>query len=336
MTFRRDRDSQEATSDYSGSGEPTLVEWSRRPYDTYSYPPQRGNEGGGNINIVGGVSNPLANQDPLPPSSPTHQVSDLEFEPKLSSTYQSLTELQRAGTNTNYADLARKRMGGDRHKSASSCARCSEYFFRFVAVLALLLACGGIALAGYTLFMQDPPQEDRITTLETQLSAANLMIDQLSTKLTELQNNVSNANGTSIQELSLQVNQIYDSVSGILKMQNTTVDLSEGCEYVFETCSIETDLVTEVQDANPDTYPNFASCFTSQMSLTLGETYVQDVYCAVSDPRSERNPQMATLRHDEGTNTVSCFCFVTGIERRRSVVDCSLIVRRCPVIVEVN
>ena len=55
VTFRRDR-GQEVISDYMypGSGEPPLVMWRRRPYDTvtYSFPPQRGNEGGAKVCTV--------------------------------------------------------------------------------------------------------------------------------------------------------------------------------------------------------------------------------------------------------------------------------------------
>ena len=102
------------------------------------------------------------------------------------------------------------------------------------------------------------PQEGKIASLETQLSAAKHRIEEL-TNLTELQN-------VKTQLLLLQLNHIYE-----LSL-NTTGSaphpLSKACEHnVLETCDVMTDLVTSVEDADPDSYPNFSSCFTPQVSL---------------------------------------------------------------------
>ena len=202
----------------------------------------------------------------------------------------------------------------DCHKSRNP-VKLSRYIVFFA--LFTILGGGGISFAGYTLFMRDVPQEGKIASLETQLSAAKHRIEEL-TNLTELQN-------VKTQLLLLQLNHIYE-----LSLNTTGPaphPLSKACE--LETCDVMTDLVTSVEDADPDSYPNFSSCFTPQVSLTLDETYFQDIYCAISNPRSERNPQIATLRHDEETHSASCFCFVVGIESRRSVVECSLIAWRC-------
>ena len=91
-----------------------------------------------------------------------------------------------------------------------------------------------------------------------QLSAAKHRIEEL-TNLTELQN-------VKTQLLLLQLNHIYE-----LSL-NTTGSaphpLSKACEHnVLETCDVMTDLVTSVEDADPDSYPNFSSCFTPQVSL---------------------------------------------------------------------
>lgn len=331
------------TSDYSGSGDPTLVQWRRRPYDTHTYP-QSGNATDGKS--IGGYPNRLAYE--LPPPSPTNPVGDLDFDAKLSSTYQSLTDLPRQVSQSRYEDIGKlqlstprndgKMAGGSRQSLA--CLKYSVLFLGFVTLLAFLIAIGGVTLASVNHFVQHPPQENKISDLETQLSDSRAVIDQLTTIVKELQKNMSdsvNLKNAEIEQLSLQVNNIYESVDGIINPPNTTtvieetetVNVSQHCEEIkkVETCSIP--------QFDGTTLPNFSSCTTSGLGVKEEGTYIRDVYCAVTELRAEQNPVIATLRYDEGSDTISCLCFVTALETRRGVVTCALFVQRCNDVVDV-
>ena len=330
--------SPEPTSDYSGShGEPTLVHWRRRPNEAYGYP-QSGNTTGGS-SVVGGVCNPLTIEVP---ASPTKPVEDVDFDTKPSATYQSIDAVRHA-TAPAYEDLS-KLGREDRRQTSGKCPVC---FVGCVALTAFVVACCAAGLASYAAFVKRSPQEENITELETQLSAAKAVTDQLTSMLEELRQNVTRATASKngeIEQLSLQVTNLHNSVEEILNpatepvpepVPARTVNVSQNCAYEkVHTCRIDQTQFTQVHDSSED-YPNYNGCSTVEVSLSETGTHIQDVYCAITNPREELNPMMATIRHDEESNSVLCVCFVTGIEVRRGVVDCSLFVRRCPDIVEV-
>ena len=340
------------TSDYSGSGgEPVVLlhvagrEWKRRPYEKTD----------------GGVTNQVFD---IGPTNPV--VGDVEIDRDPPAMYQSLTNLTEQVQSAKYAALAlshggngdssgcEKQMafddGGAPRKSSSRC-KCPLVLLGFLLLAALVLVSGVVAMSSYGLFVKQPSQDDKITVLETQLSASKSLVDELTLVVEELRQNLSRNmefKNAEIEQLTLQVEKIDDSIAEILATPNNTsvelqlpqtVDLSRECDYeVVETCGIPTNIVTPVDGQPSESLPNFGSCTTSGTSLTGSESdrYIQDAYCAVTDFRDERNPVMATLRHDEDTNTVYCFCFVTALESRRGAVDCSMIVKYCPSIVQVS
>ena len=161
----------------------------------------------------------------------------------------------------------------------------------------------------------------------------------------ELRQNVSNVTRTTngeIEKISLEITRLHNSMEEILNpatesvpepVPAKTVNVSRNCAYKnVHTCRIDQTSFTRVQDSTED-FPNYNACSTGELNLYQTETDIQDVYCAITESREERNPMIATIRHDEKTNTVLCLCFVTGIEMRRGVVDCALFVRQCPDIV---
>lgn len=348
-TSRGRAESPEITSDYSGSGDPTLVQWRRViPGVTHTYEPSTNTTDG-----TGGVPN-RSFAHKLPPPSPTHPIGDLDFDVKPSATYQSLTDLERHVPSTNYEGLSPVKNGcsggGGENKMHKGNRKCSCSLI-FLALLAFVFSCGAVAMASYSLFVQHPPQEDKITDLEMQLSASKSLIDQLTLTITELRENITEnviLNNAEFEQLALQVDRINDSIAEIFAPPNTTspepvtpqtVNLSQECQYeMVETCRILDTQLTTVDGQPADSEPNFSSCITSGTSLTSTEpgTYIQDAYCAVTDLRSERNPVMATLKQEEDSDVVSCLCFVTAIESRLAVVDCSLFVKKCPSIVQVS
>ena len=334
VTFGKRAGSPDVTSDCSGSGDPTLVQWRRRPYDG-GYPTS------GNTTDVGGVSNRFAFE--LPPASPTSPIGDLDFDAKPSSTYQSLTDLPQK-TSPNYEDI--NKLGGTgtgRERQSLSCIKCSLVFLGVIALVSFVVACGGVALAGIGYFVQHPPQEDKISTLESQLSESRAIIDQLSSMVEQLHQNTSsdrNFNNAKIEQLFTDVSVLSGTVETIINPPNVTVpietksvNLSSSCyTEQIQTCSISQGDVTPV-DGSQSNLPNFGSCVTPGASLNVTETYIRDMFCAITNQRTERNPQIATLRVDTDTTTVVCYCFVTALEARRGVVDCSLFVTRCPHVV---
>ena len=346
----------EETSDYSGSGEHTRtrVQSRRRPYETFSTFLQNGHARTGGENVPAAIDLPSPN-----PSSP---VTDLDFDAKLSSAYQGLDEWSRQ-SQSDYTDLFRKgRHGGENGQSLKSATRGHGFvhFLAFIALLALSIACIGVGLACYGIFVDNPqPQDDtRLTELETQLSSSQKMIDRLTSMVEELRQNVSdhmNTRDTETQQLEQQVNELSQAVDELRNQSTTvttttattppdvpvtpalTVNISGNCAYEeIKTCPVTTDLLTPVDDAALGSLPNYGSCDTLHLNLTETDTYVQDVYCAITNTRNERNPIMATLIHDEDNNTVWCQCYVTAIEARIGVVECGLFVRRCPSIVQVE
>ena len=328
--------SPEPTSDYSGSaGEPTLVQWRRRPNDTYGYP-QSGITTDGS-SVVGGVSNPLAIEIPPSPSKP---VDNIDFDAKPSATYQSIDAARHAAAATLYEDINKLNLES---RQSPSRVKCHVYCLGCSVILAIMVAFCAAGLASYAAFVKRPPQDEKITELETQLSASRSVIDQLTSMLEELRQNVSrniSVKNGEIEQLSLKVIDLNSTVEGLLNpatepVQTKTVNVSRNCGYEnVETCRIDQTQLTPVQDSE-ESYPNYNGCSTAEVSLSQTGTHIQDVHCAITNPREERNPMIATIRHDEASNTVLCVCFVTGIETRRGVVDCSLFVRRCPNIVEV-
>ena len=334
VTFGPGAISPDLTGELSDSTDPTLVHWKRRPYETHGtgYPVQTGH--------TTGVPNKVALD--YPPPSPTHPVEDLDFDTKPSSTYQSLSQLPRAPAGTKYEDIENLGSGSLTEKGSSrrrwACVKCSLYFLTFVALLSCLLACGAIALTSYVYFVEQPPQEDRVSELETQIMEARDTIAELRSMVNELRQNVSdNANlNTEIGELSHQVDSLTESVDEIINPPtvnaNTTtpVDLYEQCNIAqrLNTCRIVQE-TTPVQNSDNE-FPGYTSCSTLVQDLNVEGFYNIDMYCAITDPRGEVNPQMATLRIDEAANQVWCYCFVTAFENRRGIVDCSLYVTRCP------
>lgn len=327
------------TSDYSGSGEPgiQLLQWKRRPYDTHAYPQSHSTD------IIGGVPNRYALELQYSPSS--NQVDDLDFDTKPSATYQSITP-QQDGTST-YEDVSKLSKKGNSIKMGSRSStrrlKCSVCILGFIAVLALLASCGGVVLACYSMFVQPQPQDDKITDLETQVSNSKMVIEQLTSMIEDLRRNISAASASvdlrnnKIDQLSIQVNDISKSVDEIINSSNATVtetsktvNMSQNCSpvSVVETCAISQLTVTTVTDSE-ESLPNFSGCTTSGSSVDLPGMYIQDIYCAITDPRTERNPIMTTLRYDVESNKFSCYCFVTALEARRAVVECGLLVKRC-------
>jgi hypothetical protein len=340
----------EQTSDYSGSGDPT--QWRRRPYESHAYPHCSSDSGSG---IVGGVTNPrsFAAID-LPPSSPTKPIGDLDFDTKPSSTYQSLTNLPRSVVpHVEYTSMGTSYKVNEERQQASSCTKCSVCLW-FFTILALLVGCGGVAL-GILDLLEDGSSGgsgSTISRLESQLTDSNAKIDILQSMITELQQNFTQTIETKsveIQELSVQLNRVNESVEGLIAAPTqetpstaepvaiSTVNLTTHCEYdEIQKCRILDTGLTPVDGADPDSYPNYSSCFTASVFIDMSDTFIQDVYCAVTDLRSERNPVVATLRRDADSGTFSCYCFVTAIETRLSVVDCSMFLKRCPSVVTVN
>lgn len=334
------------TSDYSGSGEPAiqLLQWKRRPYEIHAYPQSH------STNIIGGVTNRIALE--LGHSSSTNQVGDLDFDAKPSATYQSITPQQ--DESTTYEDVSKlSKKGGSNMREAhlrrpTRGLKCSVCVLGFVAVLALLVACGGIALAGYGIFVPQQPQDDddRISDLETQLSNSKMVIEQLTSMIEDLRQNVSasvDSKNAKINQLSLEISEIHKSVDEIINSSNATVtdtsktfNMSQSCSPVslIETCNIPQHIVTTVSGSNED-FPNFSGCTTSGSSVNVTGMYIQDIYCAITNPRDEDNPIMTTLRYDEDTNTFICYCFVTAFKERGGVVQCGLFVKRCNDIVQV-
>lgn len=339
ITFGSGAISPDLTGELSDSADPTLVHWKRRPYETHGtgYPIQTGS--------TSGVPDKVA-LDYSPPS-PTHPVDDLDFDTKPSSTYQSLSQLPRAPPGQKYEDIENLGSGSLAMDKASSrkrwaCVKCSLYFLTFVAVLSCLLAFGAIALTSYVYFVEQPPQEqeDRVSDLETQLMEARDTIAELRSMVDELRQNVSNnANlNTEIGELSHQVSSLTESVDEIINpptanVTNTTtpVELYEECNIAqrLNTCRIVQE-ITPVQNSDSE-FPGYTACSTLAQDLNVDGFYNIDMYCAITDPRGEENPQMATLRIDEAANQVWCYCFVTAFENRGGIVDCSLYVTRCPI-----
>ena len=335
---------------FSESGEPTLVDWKRRPYE-----PHASHQLGASVNttvpvgtgVTGGVTNRCALEK--------KPVDDLEFDANPSATYQSLTDLS-AGHGARLSGNSEKkdfRRGRPPHTRRFLC------FLGFIAPLALLVACIGVGMSCYVVFVHNPqPRDDtRITELETQLSSSQKMIDRLTSMVEELRQNVSermNTRDTDIQQLEQQVNELSQAVDELRNQSTTvtgttattapdvpvtpalTVNISGNCAYEIKTCRVTTDLLTPVDDAALGSLPNYGSCDTLHLNLTETDTYVQDVYCAITNTRGERNPIMATLIHNEETDSVWCQCYVTALETRIGVVMCGLFVRRCPSIVQVE
>ena len=334
------RHSPETTSDYSGSGEPALVHWRRRPYDeTHAFP--HCSSGG-----VVGVTNPrsFAAID-LPPTSPTKPIGDLVFDANPSATYQSLTDLPRSVDPVQYTATmgTRGKSGG----TSSACNKCTAVLW-FVVILALLVACAGVGLAAYNWASEGTSDSNsKMTELESRISASSAVIQQLSSMFEELQQNMTKSletKNSEIKQLSLQLSRVNRSFAEYLESTATTapvpsmkVNLSRNCEYeLMDKCRILDTQLTPVEGAELDSYPNFSSCFTPSVTITMSDSSIQDVYCAVTNLREERNPVMATLRHDAETDSLSCYCFVTALEARRGIVECSMFLRRCPSVVEVN
>ena len=340
------RTSPEQTSDYSGSGDPTLVQWRRRPYESHAYPHCSSGSGSG---IVGGATNPrsFAAID-LPPNKP---IEDLDFDTKPSSTYQSLTNLPRSVVpHVEYTSMGTAYKVNEERQQASSCTKCSVCLW-FFTILALLVACGGVAL-GILDLLEDGSSGgsgSTISRLESRLTDSNAKIEILQSMITELQQNFTQTiemKNVEIQELSVQLNRVNESVEGLITAPTqetpepvaiSTVNLTTHCEYdEIQKCRITDTDLTPVDGADANSYPNYSSCFTASVFIDMSDTFIQDVYCAVTDLRQERNPVVATLRRDADSGTLSCYCFVTAIETRRSVVDCSMFLKRCPPVVTVN
>lgn len=354
VTIVSGRKSPEQTSDYSGSGDPTLVQWRRLPYESHAYP-QCSSATESGSGIVSGVTNPRcfdAIELPLP--SPTKPVEDLDFDTKPSDQYQSLTELSRRVPDVQYTSMGTTyKVNGERRQA--TCTKCSLCLWFFV-LLALVVACSGVALAVFNRLDSssgsDGDSDTTISGLQSQLTDSYAQIRELRSMVEELQQNLTRSVDTKnveIEKLSVQLSQVNRSVEGILAapteaptttaapVVESTVNLTHNCEYdMIDKCRISDTLLTEVAGDNSDPYPNYSSCSTDSVDIDMSDTFVQDVYCAITNLRDERNPVSATLRRDEATGTFTCFCFVTGVETRQSVVDCSMFVRRCPSIVTVN
>ena len=347
VTIVSGRTSPEQTSDYSGSGDPTLVHWHRRPYDLHAYPQCTSATGSGS-GVVGGVTNPrsFAAID-----LPKKQIEDLDFDAKPSATYQSLTNLPSGlPYGEHYTSMGTTHKANGERRPASSCNKCTVCLWFFV-ILALLLACGGVALGILHILEDSGSSESSVSSLESQLTDSNAKIAKLESMINELQANLSKTIETKnveLQELSLQLDRVNQSVDRIITASTddssttaepvTTVNLTTNCEYdLIQKCRISDVDLTPVEGGTSDSYPNYSSCFTPSIYIDNGTgTFVQDVYCAVTNFRDERNPVIATLRHDQDSGTLSCYCFVTALETRRSVVDCSMFLKRCPSVATIN
>ena len=334
ITFGSRADSPDMTGDFSDSGDPTLVQWKRRPYDSHVIQ-------GSTAGLPGRFPN-----DYRPPST-SNPVDDLDFDAKPSSTYQSLTHLPQ-GPTKNYEDIDRfGSVGPEGGKSMTnrslSSIKCSVCLLAVIALLSFLLACGAIALTSYAYFVRKSPQDEKVSDLETQLSAARDTITELQVMMEELRLNVSkNAElNNDLGQLSAEVSSLSESVDELVTAANTTnastsVNLYEQCSIAqrLNTCNID-QVVIQVSGSTDD-LPGYSSCSTLVQPLNEPGYRNIDVYCAVSDPRGEENPQMATLRVSETTNEVWCYCFVTAYKDRQGVVSCSLYATRCPITQELQ
>ena len=328
ITFGSRADSPDMTSGFSDAGDPTLVQWKRRPYESHVGQ-------GSTAGLPGRFP-----RDYRPPST-SNPVEDLDFDAKPSSTYQSLTHLPQ-GPTKNYEDIDRLgSVGPEGGKGMTyhslSCIKCSLCLLAVIALLSFLLACGATALTSYAYFVQKPPQDEKVSDLETQLSVARDTITELQAMMEELRLNVSkNAElNSDVGQLSAEVSSLSGSVGELVTAANTTnantsVNLYEQCNIAqrLVTCNIDQDIIPV--SGSSDSLPGYSSCATLVQPLNEPGYHNIDVYCAVSDPRGEENPQMATLRVREATNEVWCYCFVTAYKSRQGVVSCSLYVTRCP------
>ena len=319
------------------------MHWRRRPYESHAYPHCSSDA------VSGGVTNPRFAVE-LPPQSPTKPIEDLDFDPKPSATYQSLTNLPRSTDPTQYITMYKGNESGQRSSSKSK--KCTAALW-FVAILALVAGCAGVALASYNWASDSDGDkgecDNMVSELQTQLTASKAVVDKLTSMVEELQENFTKvvvARDIEIEQLSHHLGQINRSVSEILTPTDSpataepaapqTVNLSRNCEYeLVDRCRILDTQLTPVEGADADSYPNFSSCFTPSVT-TMSGTSIQDIYCAVTNFRDERNPVIATLKHDIDTDSISCYCFVTALETRRGIVDCSMFLRRCPSVVQVN
>ena len=265
-----------------------------------------------------------------------------------------------------------------------SCIKCTLCLLAVIVLLSFLLACGTIALTSYAYFVQKPPQDEKVSDLETRLSVACDTITELQAMMEELRLNVSknaelnsdvgqlSAEVSSLSEsvgelvtaatitelqammeelrlnvsknaklnsdvgqLSAEVSSLSGSVGELVTAANTTnantsVNLYEQCNIAqrLVTCNINQVIIPV--SGSSDSLPGYSSCSTLVQPLNEPGYHNIDVYCAVSEPRGEENPQMATLRVREATNEVWCYCFVTAYKSRQGVVSCSLYVTRCP------
>ena len=307
----------------------------------------------------------------------TKGVSGVEFDTKMSETYVSLTEYSRSEPKGHSDDPSK----------TSRCVATLLCFFIFVSLVGLIAGLGGLGIALYNFlpaFFPDvrpqnvsniqptagsnPATASSIADLQAQLRMLQTNIDQISTMLEGLRQNVEAANttntnnGARIKQLDMRVENLSNMVEEIVNRPSrvptassqttttsttaaTTTTTTTGATTttttgnrfqeigLYRNCTTTRRASCTIQTTLLGTIPSYSTCLTSDVPLNTTGMYNLDLYCAITQSGEEANPLVATLDVDETRGRIRCFCYVivnNADNPRSSPVECALYTTRCP------
>lgn len=306
----------------------------------------------------------------------TKGISGVEFDTKMSETYVSLAEYSRTEPKGH----------SDEPSKTSRCVVTLLCFFVFVSLIGLIAGLGGLGLALYNFLPPffsnlnpqnassiQPTASSNVATpsstadLQAQLTTLQTTIDQISTMLERVRQNVEAANttntnnGARINQLDMRVENLSNMVEEIVGRPSmvptassqttttpaavttsttgaTTTTTTTGNRFqeigLYQNCTTKRLAFCTIQTTLLGTIPTFSTCLTSDVPLNTTGMYNLDLYCAITEPGGEMNPLVATLDVDENRSRVRCFCYVivnnAGSPRSSSPVECALYATRCP------
>ena len=218
-------------------------------------------------------------------------------------------------TNLGHTD----RYAGKPSRTGAPCACICVLFFALAVTF--LVAAAGLAVALFILVGNSNPRVNelsaQVANLEAQLLEAQLQETQ---RIELLETQVASLQGT----LTVIVSPSTDGNSSAIISKD--LPLYNNCStQLLGSCSVSTALLSPA--------PSFSSCSISKQPINVEGQFNIDTKCTVTNPRTEENPIITSLRIDQTNNEMSCWCHVPVIDPDISYdasISCGLFVTRCP------